>query len=194
VAVEVDEIDQIRAQEYGLLALLVGKAPTAEVLRAVAGLKGDASPLGMAHVALADAARAISVADAQREHFQLFIGVGRGELMPYASFYLTGFLHERPLARVREDLSQLGIARDAAVPEPEDHLALLCEAMSGLVAGQFGDEAERTQRFFERHLQPWAARCFADLEHAESAKFYRAVGTVGRLFMDIEAEAYALDA
>lgn len=189
-----DEIDAARAQEYQLLALLLMKAPTAEVLSAIAGLKGDSSPLGMAHIALAEAARTATVDAVQREHFSLFIGVGRGELMPYASFYLTGFLHERPLARVREDLAALGIEREAGIPEPEDHLGLLCDTMAGLISGQFGAEPAHAQRIFERHLKPWAARCFADLEQAESAQFYRAVGTVGRLFIDIETEAYTLDA
>jgi TorA maturation chaperone TorD len=126
------------------------------------------------------------------EFFALFIGVGRGELLPYASYYLTGFLHERPLARVREDLGQLGVERAASVSEPEDHVALLCETMAGLAAARFAAPDGADRRFFERHLKPWAARFFADLERAEAARFYRAVGAVGRRFMEIEVEAFAL--
>ena len=108
---EIDEIDQLRAAEYGLLSLLLGKAPDAETLKRVATLKGDGSDLGMAHVELAAAAAATDDRAVSKEFFDLFIGLGRGELLPYASYYLTGFLHERPLARVREDLRR---ARDRA--------------------------------------------------------------------------------
>ena len=108
---EIDEIDQLRAAEYGLLSLLLGKAPDAETLKRVATLKGDGSDLGMAHIELAAAAAATDDRAVSKEFFDLFIGLGRGELLPYASYYLTGFLHERPLARVREDLRG---ARDRA--------------------------------------------------------------------------------
>ena len=193
-ASEVDEIDLLRAHEYGLLARLLSRAPSRDVLDQLSGLKGDASPLGMAHVQLAGAAAAADPDAVQREYFDLFIGVGRGELLPYASYYLTGFLHERPLARVREDLGLLGIERAENEPEPEDHLAILCEVMAGLAAGRFEAEPGAERRFFERHLKPFAARCFADLETARAARFYRSVGTVGRLFMEIEAEAFTMDA
>src|SRR6202158_2021403 len=99
---EVDEIDQLRAAEYGLLSLLLGKAPDADTLSRVATMKGDASDLGMAHIELASAAAAADDRGVSREFFDLFIGLGRGELLPYASYYFPGFLHERPLARVRE--------------------------------------------------------------------------------------------
>src|SRR5262245_48473208 len=189
-----EDVDQARALEYGLLALLLGRAPSQELIDRVAALDGDSTTLGEAHGALAAAARAHDAASIAEEFFALFIGVGRGELLPYASYYLTGFLHERPLARVREDLGQLGVERAAAVAEPEDHVALLCETMAGLAAARFAAPAGADRRFFERHLKPWAARFFADLENAEAARFYRAVGAVGRRFMEIETEAFALPA
>ena len=189
----VDAMDRARAEEYALLALLLGKPPGAETLTRLRQLRGDASPIGMAHLALADAAR-IEAADAQSEFFALFIGLGRGELLPYGSYYLTGFLHERPLARLREDMVRLGIERSDAVKEPEDNIAILCEIMSGLAMRRFGNDEAAERRFFERHLKPWAARFFSDLEKAETAKFYRAVGQLGRAFMEIEAEAFALAA
>jgi TorA maturation chaperone TorD len=190
LAREIDEIDQQRAAEYGLLSLQFGKAPDAETLSRLAGLKGDASDLGMAHIELASAAaddRAVS-----KEFFDLFIGLGRGDLLPYASYYLTGFLHERPLARVREDLDALGIERAGVSREPEDHIAILLEVMAGLARGDFEAEFSEQARFFERHLEPWAARMFADLEKSDSAKFYRTVGRVGRIFMELESEAFTL--
>jgi TorA maturation chaperone TorD/DNA-binding transcriptional regulator YdaS (Cro superfamily) len=188
----VDEVDRLRGHEYGLLALVLGRAPNAETLAKVAALQGDASPLGLAHIALAEAASAAGAEAVASEYFALFIGLGRGELLPFASYYLTGFLHERPLARVREDLSGLGLVRDASMAEPEDHIAILCETMAGLASGRFAAAAGADRRFFERHLEPWAPRFFADLEAARAGRFYRAVGKVGRLFLDIESEAFRL--
>jgi TorA maturation chaperone TorD len=189
---EVDEIDQLRAAEYGLLSLLLGKAPDADTLSRVATLKGDASDLGMAHVELAAVAASADDRVVSKEFFDLFIGLGRGELLPYASYYLTGFLHERPLARVREDLEVLGIERAGISREPEDHIAILLEVMSGLARGDFAADFGEQARFFDRHLKPWAARMFADLEISQAAHFYRAVGRAGRVFMELEAEAFAL--
>ena len=112
--------------------------------------------------------------------------------LPYASYYMTGFLHERPLARVREDLDGLGIERAGTSREPEDHIAILLEVMAGLARGDFEADFTEQARFFERHLKPWASRMFADLEMSGSAKFYRAVGRVGRVFMELESEAFTL--
>jgi TorA maturation chaperone TorD len=193
-AQNIDEVDVLRSHEYDLLALVLGRAPARDVLDRLACLKGDQSPLGLAHIALGEAALETDPDALQREFFDLFIGVGRGELLPYGSYYLTGFLHERPLARVREDLNLLGIERVEGLFEPEDHIAILCEIMAGLAAGRFDAEQGADRRFFERHVKPWAARFFADLETAKSARFYRAVGRVGRTFMEIEAEAFAMDA
>lgn len=190
---EVDEVDLVRSHEYGLLALLLGRAPNAETLRLLTGLKGDASPLGLAHLALADAAAAADADTLSREFFDLFVGLGRGELVPYASYYLTGFLHERPLARIREDLGRLGLERAENLFEPEDHVAILCEVMAGLCDRRFGTEPGADRQVFERHLKPWAARFFADLEVSPAARFYRQVGMVGRLFMEIEAEAFEME-
>src|SRR5215207_1293193 len=181
-AADVDEIDRLRAHEYGLLAVLLGRAPAKDLLERLSELKGDATPLGLAHIALAELASDIDPDELSREFFDLFIGVGRGELLPYASYYLTGFLNERPLARVREDLNGLGIERAEGHHDPEDHLAILCEVMAGLAAGRFEVESGAERRFFERHLKPWPAR------------FYRPVGTIGRIFMEIEAQAFAMDA
>jgi TorA maturation chaperone TorD len=188
-----DDVDALRAQEYALLALLLSRAPTAELLGRLADLKGDASPLGLAHIALADAARTADPDAVSREYFDLFVGVGQGELLPYGSYYLTGFLHGRPLARLRQDLDALGIEADETLREPEDHIAVLCEVMAGLAGRQFDAQAGGEKRFFERHLEPWGARFFADVETAQLARFYRAVGTVGRVFMAVEAEAFAMD-
>jgi TorA maturation chaperone TorD len=189
---QIDEIDRSRAAEYGLLSLLLGKSPDADTLLRVAALKGDASDLGMAHIELAAAALAADDRAVGKEFFDLFIGLGRGDLLPYASYYLTGFLHERPLARVREDLGALGIERAGSSREPEDHIATLLEVMAGLARGDFEAGFAEQARFFELHLKPWAARMFADLEASRAADFYRAVGRVGRVFIELESEAFML--
>jgi len=188
----IEEIDVLRGAEYALLSVLLGKAPSEELLSRLSGLRGDATALGLAHIDLANAAQAIDETSAGREYFNLFVGVGRGELLPYGSYYQTGFLHERPLARVREDLALLGIERVDSVREPEDHIAILCEIMSGLAQGEYDADAQAQARFFERHIAPWAARFFADLETTGAAQFYKSVGRVGRTFIELEAEAFKL--
>ena len=181
----VDDLDAGRAQEYSLLSALLERLAT---------LRGDASPLGLAHAALAEAASRTTSERVEREYFDLFIGLGRGELLPYGSYYLTGFLHERPLARLRTDLDKLGIERAAGQAEPEDHAAILCEIMAGLVSGRFQTPPGADRELFQAHLAPWIGRFFADLEQAESANFYRGVGALGRLFVNIETDAFALPA
>lgn len=189
---QLDEVDAARAQEYALLATLLTRAPNAALLERVAKLRGDATPLGLAHAALARAADEATAEQVAGEFFELFIGIGRGELLPYGSYYLTGFLNERPLARLREDLRALGIERVEQQPEPEDHAAILCEIMAGLIVGRFPATVERQQQIFEKHLAPWIGRFFADLGVAKAADFYRHVGAIGRLFVETESEAFAL--
>jgi hypothetical protein len=139
----VDDLDAGRAQEYSLLSALLARAPDRALLERLATLRGDASPLGLAHAALAEAASRTTSERVEREYFDLFIGLGRGELLPYGSYYLTGFLHERPLARLRMDLDKLGIERAAGQAEPEDHAAILCEIMAGLVSRRFANCSKR---------------------------------------------------
>src|SRR5439155_2218158 len=189
---DVDQIELARAEQYEFLALLLSRAPDAALLARLAGLGGDATRLGEAYRALARVAADADAKGVEREYFELFVGVGRGELLPYGSYYQTGFLHERPLARLRDDLSALGIERAEGRSEPEDHAAILCEIMAGLIGGEFAATAEQQRQVFEKHLAPWIGRFFADLEAAESADFYRHIGTIGRLVIGIESEALAL--
>jgi TorA maturation chaperone TorD len=189
-----DDVEAARAREYNLLATLLAAAPDRELLERLGRLTGDSSPVGAAHGALAAAAAEADPAVVNREYFKLFVGVGRGELLPYASYYLTGFLNERPLAAVRRDLGVLGLARGDGRHDPEDHAAFLCEVMAELATGDAGAPGLDQEAFFARHLRPWAGRFFADLEGAEAARFYRAVGALGATFMAVEAEAFALDA
>jgi TorA maturation chaperone TorD len=190
----VDEIDRARAQEYALLAILLSHSPDAQMIERLALLRGDASPLGVAHAVLAEAASQADETTAAREYFDLFTGLGQGQLLPYASHYLTGSLYGRPLARVREAFRHLGIESAAGHSEPEDHVAILCEIMAGLVGGDIPGPAGIDREFFEKHLAPWVRRFFVDLEQAKSADFYACVGSLGLTFVDIEMEAFALSA
>lgn len=190
----IDEPDRLRAQGYALLGTLLARPPDAALLHRVAALDGDGTPLGRAFTDLGRMAAATSPRAAEREYNALFIGIVRGELVPYASYYRTGFLNERPLARLRHDMQALGIVRAPGVSEPEDHIGALCEMMTGLITGAFGVPADLAaqRRFFERHLVPWAGQFFEDLERTEAAALYRPVGTIGRLFLAIEADAFIL--
>jgi TorA maturation chaperone TorD len=193
-SVTVDPLDLERAQLFALLGRVLGAPPEPGLLRHLTALRATAGDIGEACGRLGAAAAATTADSAEREYFDLFIGVGRGELLPYASYYLTGFLHERPLADLRGDLARLGIERADGIAEPEDHIAFVCETFAGLLTGAFAAGPEAAGRFFARHLRPWAARFFADLERAEAARFYRAVGRLGRLAVEIETAAADLPA
>ncbi|MEQ9673370.1 MAG: molecular chaperone TorD family protein, partial [Roseovarius indicus] len=150
--------------------------------------------LGQAITTLARMAKVTKPKTVESEFNKLFIGLGRGELLPYASYYLTGFLNEKPLATLRQDMSRLGLARADNVFEPEDNIASLMEMMGALIVGRFGAPAPLpAQRdFFNRQIAPWAGHFFSDLEAAKNSVFYAPVGTVGRLFMEIESEGFRM--
>jgi TorA maturation chaperone TorD len=188
------EEDRLRGATYRLLATLLSVPPSKSMLEQIAGLVGNDTTYGHALEALSKAAIAATDRSVELEFHDLFIGMGEGELTPYGSYYLTGFLHERPLARGRKDMRSLGIARADGVSEPEDGMAGLCEIMAGLIDGDFGAPLpiDGQRGFFEAHLAPWAGRFFSDLEAAESAAFYRPVGALGRAFIDIETEALSI--
>jgi TorA maturation chaperone TorD len=188
----IDEIDRARAREYALLSILLSRSPDIQMIGRLPTLRGDASPLGTAHTALGAAASRATEESAGREYFNLFAGLGKSPLLPYASHYLTDSLYGRPLVRLRETLQRLGVESAAGNSEPEDHAAILCEVMAGLVGGDIAGPVDADRDFFEKHLAPWIRRFFVDLEKAESADFYSRVGLLGRTFVDIETEAFAL--
>jgi TorA maturation chaperone TorD len=189
----VDEVDQARAREYSLLSTLLARSPDARMLERLARLRGDAAtPLGRAHAALGKAAASATAEGAEQEYFALFVGLGDGGLLPYASYYFTGFLQGRPLARLRDTLCRLRIERAPEHSEPEDHVALLLAIMASLVGGWIAAPAGADREIFEQYLAPWIQHFFADMERAQSAEFYASVGALGLAFMQIEAEAFAL--
>ena len=186
--------DLLRADLYDFLGSLLATPPSAQMLNNVAGLNGDDTDLGKGIAALSRLARSVQERAAKREFNALFVGLGRGELLPYASYYMTGCLNEKPLAALRNDMTRLGIERAENVYEPEDNIASLCEMMAGLIRGRFGSPADlsRQKEFFATHIGPWAGHFFSDLEAAQGSVLYAPVGTVGRVFMDIEKEAFRM--
>lgn len=187
--------DILRADLYDLLAALLARPPERSLIDRVGALSGgDDTPLGEAVGAMARIARSATERALEREFHALFIGLARGELLPYASYYMTGFLHEKPLALLRRDMARLSISRAPNTFEPEDNIASLSEMMAGLIRGRFGAPAPLAVQkdFFAAHIGPWAGHFFADLEGAEASVFYATVGRVGGLFMEIEREAFRL--
>jgi TorA maturation chaperone TorD len=190
----VSEEDRLRADLYNYLGLMLAAPPSEMLLEQTAGLSGDETPLGQAITQLARVAKRTKPAGAEREFNALFIGLGRGELLPYASYYLTGFLNEKPLAALRKDMSARGLSRAPNVFEPEDNIASLMEMMGAMIVGRFGAATPLAEQktFFNKHIGPWAAHFFADLEGAKNSVLYASVGAVGRAFMEIEAEGFRM--
>jgi TorA maturation chaperone TorD len=189
--------EQSRADLYRLLGTLLAAAPGEEVLRLVRGLEvssgAASSPLLEAVGELKRSAEKASPESLESEYYKLFIGLGRGELVPYASWYLTGYLMEKQLASLREVLQRIGIERQEAISEPEDHVAALCEVMGMIICENVLKFSEQ-KTYFDAYIGSWMERFFADLSQAESATFYAAVGTLGERFMGIEMKYFAMPA
>jgi len=182
-----------RAELYGLLAALFYAPPPQDLLAAIAGAPSNGG--GVLEQAWNDLAATCEEADAQKvrdEYETLFIGVGKPELMLYASFYLSGFLMEKPLASLRTDLSQLGLQRDDSMPESEDHVAALCEVMRYLIASEDGQHAglATQKQFFGTHLQPWVGEMCDAIMHHPQAVFYAEVAQFAKRFFEVEAQAF----
>ena len=186
--------DRYRAVAYSILAALLRRPPAQDALDVITGLadaveRKDEFAVAMSMLGLS--ARAATPAEIDDEFHALFIGVGRGELVPYGSWYLTGFLMEKPLGVLREDLAALGFARDDATCEPEDHAAALCEVMVLMI--NEGRSVDEQTRFFDRHIAAWLGRFLTDLGEAKSAVFYRSVARFGKAFFDFEKQYLAME-
>ena len=193
---DISEEDELRARFYGLLAALLAKSADAEMLGRLSKIEGDETDIGIGLRALANVARATAPEAVETEFNNLFIGIGKGELVPFGSYYLTGFLNEKPLAKLRDAMEHHGISRADELHEPEDNIASVCEMMAGLITGAFGQPVSLAEQraFFNAHVGNWAGQFFADLEAASGAVFYMPVGTVGRAFLAIEEEAFEMTA
>ncbi|MEY4711810.1 MAG: hypothetical protein RIS88_1260 [Pseudomonadota bacterium] len=185
-----------RAEVYGLLAQLFYAAPGPELLAALRVAPTEAPAAGgfleEPWRAFIGVCREMADAEVAAEHDALFGGVGKPEVYLFGSHYLTGFLNERPLAKLREDLAGLGLGRDEAMPETEDHLAYLCEVMRYLIAGDDVAVANLTRQraFYTDHLQPWApALCEAVSAHPR-ARFYARLADFTRAFLGVEQQGF----
>ncbi|MEE2775012.1 MAG: molecular chaperone TorD family protein [Pseudomonadota bacterium] len=192
--IQISAEEKSRASIYGLLGALLAKPPSASLIKDVSGLSGEGNGVGDAINTISTLGKKLTVKAIEREYNQLFIGVGRGELLPYGSYYMTGFLNEKPLANLRRDMRELGIGRADGMSDPEDHVAALCDIMAGLILGSFLAPASLREQndFFRVHLGPWVGHFFKDLEAASSSIFYAPVGKLGRVFMEIESDAFKL--
>ena len=185
-----------RAELYGLLSQLYYAAPSPELLSAlrVAVTEAPASGgfLQEPWQQLVAASRALSDAEIAQEFDRLFGGVGKPEVFLYGSHYLSGFLNEKPLARLRTDLQQLGLARDEVMPETEDHVAYLLEVMRYLIAGDDVAVCNLTSQreFFSAHLQPWVLQLCDALAAQPQARFYAAVAHFTRAFVSVETQGF----
>jgi len=186
--------DMLRAQAYRLLARFLSSPPSHAELKAGAQLTGDDTDLGRAVTAFARVCAGSDAAAVADEYQNLFVGLVRGELVPYGSYYLTGFLHEKPLAKLRRDMARLGVVRDPGVAEPEDHIASVCEMMAGFIDGSLGRtlSLEEQHSFYAAHIGSWAPVFFRDLEIAKASVLYATLGSVGRAFLAIEEGAFAM--
>lgn len=187
-----------RAELYGLLAQLWHRPPDAALLSqfrvAVTEAPAPGGFLEGPWSDLVSAMRATTAPEAAEEHQALFHGVGKAEVFAYGSYYLSGFLNERPLAALRGDLARLGLSRDAHSLETEDHIAYELEVMRWLIAGDDVSlcNLEQQRQFFRTHLQPWVEQlCNAVLAHP-GARTWRAVASLTAAFMQVEAQAFDL--
>ena len=195
----VEPEDQVRADFYALLATLFYRAPDADLLRAMtmaAAPEGEeADDLTKAWSALAAASGAVDSDAVDEEYAAVFVGVGRPPVMLFGSFYLSGFMNEKPLAELRSDLAALGFARSPAVTEPEDHLAALCDVMRAMILGDIAEapaSIERQRAFFVKHMQPWVTQCCGAITQNENSNYYRRVAAFALAFFEIEIQAFAM--
>lgn len=182
-----------RADLYGLLATLYSAPPSQDLIDTIASARSEGDGvLQQAWAELVQVCRTAQAEAVREEYETLFIGVGKPEVMLYGSYYLSGFLMEKPLAALRTDLAELGLERDESVPETEDHIAMLCEVMRYLIAsndiGQVSLASQ--QQFFAAHMQPWLMRMCDAIDEHPSARFYRAVTGLARAFFEVEMQAF----
>lgn len=188
--------DELRAGTWVLLGHLLASEPGGQVMGLLRQISarhrpGEGDALAEAWASLRKAADQAEPEALRREYYALFIGMGGGEVTPYASWYRTGSLNERPLILLRQDLQQLGVERQEDNSEPEDHAAAICDVMALII--QDPDVSFEWQReLFQKHVEPWMEQFFADLETAENADFYRSVGRLGAAFVALERAYFAM--
>jgi len=186
-----DQAQAMRAAVYELLSALLAREPDETVLdrlRQIGDVDASEGQIAMGWELMKQAARKADLVSVHEEYFALLVGVGRGELVPFGSWYMTGFLMEKPVAVLRNDLQGLGIERQQGVVESEDHIAALCDAMALIIRNSAEIPLATQQAFFNDHLEPWVGRFFNDMQNASAAHFYRSVGFFGESFFEFEQQ------
>ena len=191
----VNEEDQLRADMYSFLANLFRSEPDADLINQLKFLKSDDSTIGKSIKTLSKLALSLDLPTIRDEYVRIFVGVGRGEILPFASYYLTGFLKDKPLAKLRQDMEKIGIKLEDNVKEPEDHIASIFDMMAGLIVGKFNKKFSIAEQrdFFNKHLAPWVDLLMRDIESSKIAVFYSPIGTIGKEFMEIERSSFSMD-
>jgi len=186
-----DENTLWRSQTYALLARLLSAAPDQDLLENLAAIEVNEpeSPMGKLWLQLTAIAEKSDPQDVNEQYQRLFIGVTHGELIPYSSYYQTGFLMEEPLAELRTDLAKLGLERQEDTAEPEDHIAAECDVMRMILTAE-GTPIVSDEEFFKRHLSPWVNDFFNDLKNKNTDEFYRVIGQFGAGFISLESSVY----
>nr|WP_306309795.1 molecular chaperone [Vibrio sp. D401a] len=181
----------MRTEIYLVLSALFRSAPSEEMIEFLTSLEVEPSESAMqkAWIALQQAAKDSNREALEDEYQDLFIGIGRGEVMPFGSWHMTGAMMEKPLAEIRHDLELLGFERDENVKEPEDHIAALCEVMSMLT----GEEEDLQQAVFNKHIEPWFNSFTQQLENAESANFYKPAAQLCEAFLTLEQVRFSVN-
>ena len=190
----IEEEDQLRADMYSFLASLLRTEPSADLVKQLTLLESDDTPIGKAIKILTKLASSLDLPSIRAEYVGIFIGVGRGEILPFASYYLTGFLKDKPLAKLRGDMQEIGITVSSGI-DPEDHIATLFDIMAGLILGKFNRKFSIGEQkdFFNKHLAPWVDLLMRDIEASKIAVFYAPVGTIGREFIEIERSSFKMN-
>ena len=191
----INEEDQLRADMYSFLANLLRSEPNSELINQLKVLQSDDSPIGKSIKTLTKLASSLDLPTIRDEYVRIFVGVGRGELLPFSSYYLTGFLKDKPLAKLRQDMEKIGIKLEDNVKEPEDHIASIFDMMAGLIVGKFNKKFSIAEQrdFFNKHLAPWVDLLMRDIESSKIAVFYSPIGTIGKEFMKIERSSFSMD-
>ncbi len=181
--------EQARADTYSILSTLLSHCPNQDLIDYLNHIEqsdqDEPGNIGLAWLDVKKAATSHSLEQLDDEYHDLFIGLGRGQVIPYGSWHMTGFLMDKPLSDLRDDLKKLGIEADPNQKDPEDHIAALCETMSILITAD-DVESYQQRRFYIRHIHPWAMKFFKELQMATSASFYKTVGLLGQRFVELE--------
>ena len=195
IITNINEEDQLRADMYSFLANLLRAEPDEKLVEQLTFLKSDDSPIGKSIKTLSKLATSLDLPTIRDEYVKIFLGVGRGEILPFASYYLTGFLKDKPLAKLRQDMQEIGIKLEDEVKEPEDHIATIFDMMSGLILGKFEKKCSIADQkdFFNNHLAPWVDLLMRDIESSKIAVFYSPIGTIGKEFMEIERASFSMN-